>query len=117
MVVAETLIQTSLLGEALDSSPALVFVADEEMRYVAVNQTACELLGYTRDELLALSVPDVARAPDSSMQYDEMLVRGKRNGVSILTTKDGRELEYHYAASRSTVAKLDVFIAVGFVLD
>ena len=113
---AERLIQTSLLGEAVDSSPALVFVADEEMHYIAVNQTACDVLGYTRDELLAMSVTDVARAPESPMQYDEMLVRGARDGITILTAKDGRELEYAYAASRTRVAKLEMFVAVGFVV-
>jgi PAS domain S-box-containing protein len=112
---AETLIQTSLLGEAVDTSPALVFVADEAMRYIAVNQTACDVLGYTRDELLKLTVADVAREPDSTVHYDEMLVRGKRDGIAILTAKDGRELEFHYAASKTRVAKLDMFVSVGFV--
>jgi PAS domain S-box-containing protein len=116
MGAAETLIQTSLLGEAVDTSPALVFVADETMRYLAVNQTACNALGYTRDELLSLSVTDVAREPDAPMQYDEMLARGARNGVAILTTKDGRELEFHYAASKTRVAKLEMFVSVGFVV-
>ena len=56
MPAAEALIQTALLGEAIESGPALVFVADEEMRYIAVNQYACEALGYTRDELLGMHV-------------------------------------------------------------
>jgi PAS domain S-box-containing protein len=113
---AETLIQTSLLGEAVDSSPALVFVADAEMRYIAVNRTACDVLGYTRDEILGMSVLDIARSSDSPMHYDEMLARGARDGVSILTTKDGRELEFAYAASRTRVARLEMFVAVGFVV-
>ena len=32
MPAAEALIQTALLGEAIDGGPALVFVADEQMR-------------------------------------------------------------------------------------
>jgi PAS domain S-box-containing protein len=115
MATAETLIQTSLLGEAVDASPALVFVADAEMRYIAVNQTACDVLGYTRDELLGLSVSDIAREPGAPTEFDEMLVRGRRAGVSLLTTKDGRTLEFHYAASKTTVARLDMFVSVGFV--
>jgi PAS domain S-box-containing protein len=114
MGTAETLIQTSLLGEAVDASPALVFVADEEMRYIAVNQTACDALGYSRDELLRLKVSDVARAPDSPMEYDEMLARGQRDGVALLTTKDGHTLEFHYAASKTRVARLEMFVSVGF---
>ena len=115
MGVAETLIQTSLLGEAVDTSPALVFVADESMRYIAVNQTACDTLGYTRDELLGLEVADVAREPAAPAEYDEMLVRGRRDGVALLTTKDGRTLEFHYAASKTRVARLEMFVSVGFV--
>jgi PAS domain S-box-containing protein len=115
MGTAETLIQTSLLGEAVDTSPALVFVADEEMRYIAVNQTACDALGYTRDELLALRVADIAREPDAPAEYDQMLARGRRDGVALLTTKDGRTLEFHYAASKTRVARLEMFVSVGFV--
>jgi PAS domain S-box-containing protein len=117
MGTAETLIQTSLLGEAVDASPALVFVADEEMRYIAVNQTACDALGYSRDELLGLKVPDVAREPESPVEYEQMLVRGQRDGVALLTTKDGRTLEFHYAASKTRVARLDMFVSVGFASE
>ena len=57
--------QQGLLYEAWDQAPALVFVADENMHYIAVNRTACETLGYTRDELVSLSVTDIAVAPDA----------------------------------------------------
>ncbi len=60
MSTAEQRIQTGLLGEAVDVGPVLVFVADENMRYIAVNRRACEVLGYEREELLALHVTDVA---------------------------------------------------------
>src|SRR5262249_28733418 len=79
MGAAEALIQTALLGEAVDGGPALIFVADEEMRYLAVNQRACDVLGYTRDELLELNVTDVAREPTSPAEYDEMLARSLRH--------------------------------------
>jgi PAS domain S-box-containing protein len=115
--VAEDLIQTALLGEALDSGPALVFVADEDMRYIAVNETACRTLGYTREELLALSVDKVARGPGASTEYDEMLVRGFRYGSAVLTCKDGAELDFVYRASQTAVAGLTLFVSVGFVGD
>ena len=115
MSVAEDLIQTALLGEAVDHGPALVFVADEEMRYVAVNETACRTLGYSRDELLAKDVRDVAREPTAPTEYDEMLARGFRHGTAILTTKDGATLDFFYRASQTTVAGLKLFVSVGFV--
>jgi PAS domain S-box-containing protein len=117
MGAAEALIQTALVGEAVDGGPALVFVADEEMRYVAVNRCAAETLGYTREELLQLRVTDVARESTSPSEYDQMLARGSRAGVSLLTTKDGRELRFEYRAAQTKVAGLELFVAVGFVGD
>jgi PAS domain S-box-containing protein len=115
MSVAETMIQTSLLGEAIDTGPALVFVADEQMRYIAVNQRACDVLGYTRDELLKLRVPEVARASEVPAEYDEMLTRGFRDGTAVLTRKDGTTVEFDYRASKARVARLEVFVSIGFV--
>ena len=117
MGVAETIIQTSLLGEAVDQGPALVFVADEDMRYIAVNQRACTVLGYSRDELLELRVPDVVRTPTAPAQYDEMLARGSRTGTALLTRKDGTTVEFDYHASTTRVARLELFVSVGFVRD
>lgn len=115
MGVAEALIQTALLGEAVDAGPALIFVADERMGYVAVNARACDVLGYTREELLALTVADVARSPESSFEYDEMLVRGFRYGTATLTRKDGAEIPFQYRASKTTVAGLELYVSIGFV--
>ncbi len=115
MTVAEDLIQTALIGEAIDDGPALVFVADETMRYVAVNDTACRALGYSRDELLQLEVRDVARDPAAPTEYDEMLARGFRHGTAILTCKDGTSLDFFYRAAQTKVAGLTFFVSVGFV--
>ena len=87
------------------------------MRYVAVNQCACDTLGYTREELLRLHVTQVAREQTSPSEYDEMLARGTRAGVSILTTRDGRELTFEYRAARTKVAGLLLYVAIGFVVD
>jgi PAS domain S-box-containing protein len=117
MTAAEVLIQTALLGEAVDSGPALVFVADEEMRYIAVNEFAAEALGYTRDELLELRVSEVARERVSPDQYDELLLHGFHHGTSILTCKDGTPVELHYRATKTRVAGLDLFVSVGFLAE
>jgi PAS domain S-box-containing protein len=117
VAAAEVLIQTALLGEALEAGPALVFVADDEMRYIAVNQFACEALGYTRDELLDLTVPEVARQPEATRQYDELLVRGFRHGTAVLTRKDGSTVDFVYQAGKTTVAGLSFFVSIGFLAD
>jgi PAS domain S-box-containing protein len=117
MGVAEALIQTALLGEAVDAGPALIFVADERMGYLAVNTRACDALGYTREELLELTVADVARGAEAGSTFDEMLVRGFKYGTTTLTCKDGTELPFQYRASKTTVAGLELYVSIGFVAD
>lgn len=52
---ASAILQETLLGEAFDNFDGAIFVADERGRYVAVNRRACELTGYSRDELLGMT--------------------------------------------------------------
>jgi PAS domain S-box-containing protein len=114
---AHQLIQTGLLGEALDPGPALIFIADEEMKYLVVNQLAADVLGYTREELLEMRVTDVVRSPTAGAEYDTMMARGELTGSAVLTRKDGSEVTFHYRASKTRIAKLQFFVAVGFVED
>ena len=115
MGAAETLIQTALVGEAVDDGPAIVLVLDEDGRYLAVNAFACHTLGYTREELLRLRVADVARGPETSRRFEEMRAQGALRGTALLTRKDTTTVEFDYRAARTRVAGLDVFVAVGFV--
>ena len=108
-------VQQSLLAQVVDTAPALVFVADEEMRYVAVNQTACDVLGYTRDELLRLRVTDVAVADEAPELYTEMLQRRGQTGATSIRAKDGRLLRLDYRARQTKVAGMAYFVSVGFV--
>jgi PAS domain S-box-containing protein len=71
---AETLSELSL-----EQMPDSVFLADPTGRYVMVNNQACSMLGYSREALLLLSIPEVivSETPDTvSSQLDE-LRRGK----------------------------------------
>ena len=115
MPVAEKLVQAGLLGDAVDGGPALIFVADDEMRYVAVNQTACTVLGYTRDELLAMRVTDVATDGDASDLYDQLMADRRISGRTGIATKDGRLLRFDYRASETTMAGMRFYVAIGFV--
>ena len=114
MNVAQPLVQTSLLGEAIDTGPVLVLVADDDMRFVAVNRAACEALGYAREELLAMRVTDLAQYPEASGEYAEMMAAGERVGRSRLVRKDGSELEIEYRACRTKAAQMTFYVCVGF---
>ena len=117
MTAAEVLIQTALLGEAIDQGPALVFIADDDMRYIAVNRFACESLGYTREELLGLTVSDIARGPEAQDEYEEMQEQGSRRGTTLLTHKDGTTLTFEYEAMQTRVANLGLYVSIGFLVD
>ena len=111
---AEPLIQASLLGEAVDPGPVAIFVADEQMRYVAVNAYAAELLGYTRAELLELRVTDVARTPEATEQFDEVVAHRQRDGIALLTRKNGSVFQLGYRARETTVAGMPLYVSVGW---
>lgn len=113
MNVAQPLVQASLLGEAIDAGPALVLVADEDMNYVAVNETACEALGYEREELLAMRVTDVAGSEDAAESYARLVADGEAGGQGRVVRKDGSVLELEYRASRVTVAQMTFYVMVG----
>ncbi|MBI5789929.1 MAG: PAS domain S-box protein [Rhodocyclales bacterium] len=53
----------------VETAPEGIFVADATGRYVEVNPAACALVGYTREELLRMSVPDLA-PPDAVTEHD-----------------------------------------------
>jgi PAS domain S-box-containing protein len=115
--VSEPLVQAGLLGEAIDQGPVLVFVADDELRYVAVNEFAARTLGYTRPELLGLRVTDVTRYEDAGQDFTELL-RGKRmtSGTARLACKDGRELRMEYRAAETRVASMAFYVSVGWLV-
>lgn len=114
---ANRLIQSALLGEAIDRAAVGVFVADETRRYVAVSDYAARRLGYERAELLGLRVDDVATYADAPGEYDELLRDGTRKGVAQLTCKDGTTVHFDYVAATTEVAHMQVYVSVGFFLE
>lgn len=102
---------------ALDEAPNLIFVADDKMQYVAVNTTACRVLGYTREELLSLGVTDVAVAPEAPVIYADMLRSRSQRGVTPIRTKDGRILTLEYNAAEVRVGRLPYWISIGLIQE
>jgi PAS domain S-box-containing protein len=107
----DDLIQTSLLGEAVENAPIGVFVADEEMRYIAVNRAASSMLGYERDELLGLLATSLSPLPDATKRYREMVAAGERSGTTRALRKDGSEIEVEYWSCTTRVAQMTVHVS------
>ena len=84
---------------ALDTSPDMILLIDREsMRHLDVNTTACQLLGYTREELLERGPQDILPMSRNELErlYDQMTadcaaVSGMR---SYYRCKDGSQLPF-----------------------
>ena len=59
----------------IDSAPDGIFIADETGRYIEVNNAACMITGYSKDELLKMSVSDLYQ--EKSLKDDDMTPFGK----------------------------------------
>ena len=101
-----------LLGEAVEHAPVAILVADEEMRYIAANSTACELLGYTREEILQLRVTDVARYPEAEGEFEAMMAAGKGEGRTTVVCNDGSKRNLRYRSSETSIAGLTYYVGV-----
>jgi len=115
--VAAPLVQISLLGEAIDGAPVAVLVADDAGRYLAANRYACELLGYSREELLTLSIHDVAVGSDVEAHFQEFITHRERRGEYDVRRKDGSTTTFRYRAGKTMLAGMTCFIAVGVESD
>ena len=65
------------------------FLHDLEGRFVDVNQRACDSLGYSREELLNLSVPDVDRGSDPEKIAERMTPSVPATMEGVHWRKDG----------------------------
>jgi PAS domain S-box-containing protein len=105
-------VQSVLLGEAVEHAPVAILVADDEMRYVAANATATNLLGYTREELLKLRIPDVAVNPEAEGEFEAMIAAGELMGRTTVRCKDGTKRNLRHRSSETRIAGLAYYFAV-----
>jgi PAS domain S-box-containing protein len=84
-----------------ERSPIAMLLADDDGGYVDVNAAACELLGLSREELLAASVEAVTpvalrgRVPE---MWERFLRQGAMQGVYELEDASGTPLRITYMA-------------------
>jgi PAS domain S-box-containing protein len=117
MGVSERFVQMGLLGEAVDGAAVAVLVADENGQYVAANRFACELLGYTRDELVALRVHDVSVDPEVAAHYLRFVNQRLDRGTVRLRRKDGSTFAFRYIAGETTISTLTYYVSFGVPED
>jgi len=71
----------SVMDQAADG----IFIADRTGRYLDVNRAGCEMLGYTREEIMAMSIQDVVVAVSVPLRLNDLL-----NGKTIVAERELR---------------------------
>ncbi|MBU1706976.1 PAS domain S-box protein, partial [bacterium] len=80
----------------IENAPDAIFVTDSDGRYIEVNDAACRMTGYTREELLKMSIAELS-PPDSPPEAFESFADLKRTGKSYgeigIRRKDGTDIQ------------------------
>ena len=80
-----------------------ICILDSEMKYKDVNKKTVEMLGYTREELLKMSVHDLIpseQIPISEIEFNKLRLKGMyEKFVGKARTKDGRLIDVEVSSS------------------
>jgi PAS domain S-box-containing protein len=108
------ILHQALLGEALMGAGSAVFASDDVGRYLAVNDGAVRLLGYTREEFAALNARDVSERTEEELAEVMAMLRRERSveHTARLRRKDGVVGEIDYVGLQSAIGGLQVIVTV-----
>jgi PAS domain S-box-containing protein len=91
--------------------PVAVLIANNRARYVDVNRAATKLTGYSRAELLRMSLTDLTPEPRLSVGkrlWKAFLKRGRMSGAYRLRHKNGTIITTRYFAAANVLPGVHV---------
>lgn len=73
-----------------DIAGAYVAYADAERRYTSVSDGLCDLLGYSREQLLCMTIDEITypASADVPAQFKEFVTKGRQSGKFLLQHRD-----------------------------
>ena len=113
MLSTPEIVHATLIGEAGDCATFGISVYDDDGRLVAVNEHTATMLGYSRQELLAL---DVGAFTEGGFDRTRLLANRIREGVRLVHRKDGSTVPVAFVVAPTHVAKLPYSVAVTWEL-
>ena len=80
--------------------PPAVVEVDEDRRYIHVNESACQLLGYSREELLSMRIDDLSFPSGAHVtpMFENYVSEGGMQGIFALRHKHGEILWIRFQA-------------------
>ena len=94
------------LEEVVRVHPYAVLLADNTGRYIGANAAAAELTGFSRRELLTLSVFDITPPPDEkdiALLWRAFLRTGRQEGDIVIHRRDGSQVTGRYMAVTNVI--------------
>jgi len=79
----------------VENAPVGIFITNAEGRYVEVNEAACQMTGYSRDELLRMTIPDLAppeSPPETFESFATLQETGRVEAEIIIRKQDGSDI-------------------------
>ena len=89
-----------------EGSRDAMFISDAGSRFTAVNSAACELTGYSRDELLRMHIPDLHEEVDLhafEAFHDRIFAGEELVSEARIRRKDGRKVDAEFNNRRVTI--------------
>ncbi len=89
-----------------EGSRDAMFISDARSRFTAVNGAACELSGYSRDELLRMRIPDLHEDVDLLAYeafHDRILAGEEFVSEARIRRKDGRKVDAEFNNRRVVI--------------
>ena len=110
--LAHEAVQQTLLGDASEHADVGVMVWNAERRYVAANPKACEIVGVTRDQLLAGRVGDNNRSAETRGVVESLVAEVPARGAMTIERPDGKSVEVEWVVFPTTLAGLPHIIGL-----
>lgn len=105
--------EESKFSSYIQHAPFGVFVSDAEGHYIEVNNAACRITGYTPEELLETSIPDLL-SPDSQKagmgHFKEVCQSGSASGILKFRHKNGDVRYWSVEAVRISGERILAFV-------
>ena len=87
----------------VENAPDGVFIADRDGKYLEVNQAACELTGYPREELTGLGIRRLLAAEsmeEGKRHFDRLMRTGHSSGDLVIQRRNGSKIRLQVDAVR-----------------
>jgi len=112
---AATALQESqqYLQAIFENAQNAILLADDNAYYIDANPAACQLLGYSRDELIGLHLSQITPGinhRDATATWQSFITTGRQSGEFILLHKDGSQIEAEYRAVANILPGLHLSI-------